>query len=113
MVALVDSGATRSMFPMEIAQRLGIEEQLTQDAVGAMGVEGGGFPTWSFLPGLQGQIVRVPPENPQQSEPWGASFAMTPAFAHKDVFLLGRQDFFAVFQIKFEPGNPPHLVIEP
>jgi hypothetical protein len=112
-VALVDSGAARSMFPMEIARRLGIDGQLAQDATGAKGVEGGGFPTWSFPPGLSAQIVRVSPENPRQPELWGMPFVMTPAFTHKDPFLLGRQDFFAANNVMFEAGFPPHFVIGP
>lgn len=101
------------MFPMEIARILGVEGQLSEDASGAVGVEGGGFPTWSFLPGLQGQIVRVPPSKPQHPELWGPQIAMNPAFANKDAFLLGRQDFFAELQVRFEPGAPPHFVVEP
>jgi hypothetical protein len=103
LLALVDSGATRSMFPLQVAQRLGVT--LEQDALGARGVEGAGFPTWSALETVMGQVVRIDPDN-QQASLWGDPFRMTPAFCEKDPFLLGRQDFFAAFPVKFVPGKP-------
>ncbi len=102
------------MFPRQIAGLLGVDGDLVTDAAGAVGVEGGGFPTWSYQPGLTGQVVRTPPNNPTQRELRGPTFPMTPAFAEKDAFLLGRQDFFRALQVDFEPGKPiPHFVIQP
>lgn len=104
--AMVDSGAARSMFPMQIAQRLGIAESLTQDETGAVGVEGEKFPTWSYLPGLRAQILEIQREPAGASVPWGERFALTPAFSDKSAFLLGREDFFGIFGVAFNPGNP-------
>jgi hypothetical protein len=104
--ALVDSGAVRSMLPRLVARDLGIEKDLEQDRHGAVGVEGAGFPTWSYPPGLSAQVIR--PGDP--SQPWGSPVRMTPAFADKGVLLLGREDFFLGFQITFEPAGP-HFVL--
>jgi hypothetical protein len=103
---MVDSGAARSIFPMQIAQRLGITEALVQDQVGARGVEGVGFSTWSYPPGLQAHVVRIAQKRPHKVTNWGSPFTLNPAFCHKDPFLLGRQDFFATFRVAFAPGNP-------
>lgn len=91
------------MFPRQIATQLGVT--LQQDAIGASGVEGGGFPTWSSQEPITGQIIRIDP-NTQQAELWGPQITMTPAFADKDPFLLGRQDFFAAFGVNFRPAMP-------
>lgn len=102
---MVDSGAARSMFPMPIAQRLGIGEDLVQDAVGARGVEEVEFPTWSYPPGVQAQIARIAQRSPHRLTSWGSPFTLEPAFCEKKPFLLGRQDFFATFQVAFAPGR--------
>lgn len=110
VLAVVDSGAARSMFPLRVAQNLGVS--LEQDAIGARGVEGAGFSTWSAREAIIGQVVRIDPAS-QQASLWGKAFPMTPAFCEKDPFLLGRQDFFAAFPVQFMPGNPhPAFVIE-
>lgn len=98
------------MFPLQIAHQLGVT--LEKDLLGASGVEGTGFPTWSAKEAVTGQIVRVDPAT-QQDELWGVQFPMTPAFCEKDPFLLGRQDFFAALSVYFVPGNPhPSFIIE-
>jgi hypothetical protein len=104
--AMVDSGAARSMFPMQVAQRLGIATSLTQDKTGAVGVEGENFPTWSYPSSLQAQILQVQREPVGASAPWGDQFVLNPAFSDKSAFLLGREDFFAIFRVEFNPGNP-------
>jgi hypothetical protein len=101
------------MFPMPIAQALGIEADLVEDDGGGTGVEGTAFSTWSYAPGLLGQIVRVPPDNPSAPGPWGPSFPMTPSFSTLDPFLLGRQDFFARWSVLFQPGDPGVFVVMP
>lgn len=98
------------MFPLQVAHSLGVT--LQQDAVGARGVEGVGFPTWSAQETVLAQVVRIVPET-HKGELWGKSFQMTPAFCEKDPFLLGRQDFFAAMSVQFLPGNPhPSFIIE-
>jgi hypothetical protein len=90
------------MFPRTIAGALGLDpDHLSQDPAGARGVEGEGFPTWSATQSISGQIIRTDPQTGNQ-EPWGPSFSMDPAFAEKDVFLLGRADFFPIYSIGFE-----------
>jgi hypothetical protein len=103
--AVVDSGAERSMFPLQIAKRLGIADALVRDEIGARGVEGAGFPTWSYPVGLRAWVMRIT-ENPSEVVVWGESFVLNPAFCEKDPFLLGRHDFFATFHVSFDPGNP-------
>jgi hypothetical protein len=85
VLAVVDSGAARSMFPLQVAHSLGVT--LQQDALGARGVEGTGFPTWSAQEPVMGQVVRLDPAT-QQASLWASPFAMTPAFCEKDPFLL-------------------------
>jgi hypothetical protein len=98
------------MFPLQIAQQLGVT--LQQDAVGASGVEGVAFSTWSAQERIMGQIVRVDPQT-QEAGLWGTPFPMTPAFCEKRPFLLGRQDFFSALKVQFLPGNPhPSFVVE-
>jgi hypothetical protein len=106
VAAVVDSGAARSMLPMEIAKRLGIADALVRDQMGARGVEGGGFPTWSYPDGVEAHVMRIGPRSPHEITKWGSPFTLNPAFCEKDPFLLGRQDFFARFRVAFVPGNP-------
>lgn len=101
--ALIDSGAAFSVFPLWVASQLGISEDLVQDRQ-AVGAEGAGFATWSYPPGLSCQVMQLRPDDFSQREPWGKPVKLTPAFADKTVFLLGREDFFAAFTVTFEPG---------
>jgi hypothetical protein len=103
-VALIDSGAARSVFPLEVARRLGLADDLVVDAARLLGVEGGAFNTWSYPSGLRCQVLRQRAEDFSQLEPWSAPIVLTPAFSDNDVFLLGREDFFAAFTITFGPG---------
>ena len=97
------------MFPLAIAHQLGVT--LQQDAIGAVGVEGAGFSTWSSQEPITGQVVRIDPATMQPAM-WGPTFAMMPAFTEKDAFLLGRQDFFAAFGVTFavEASGPTFVI---
>ncbi len=112
-LAIVDSGASRSFFPKSIARLLGLDPaHLVQDVQDATGVEGGSFPTWSSTKQVMGQIFRIDPKQ-HHASPWGPQFPMDPAFAEKDVTLLGRSDFFPAFSIYFRTNaHGPLFTIE-
>lgn len=99
ILGVVDSGADRSMFPLEIADLLGIPDALVKDEVLAGGAAGPGFPTWSSSEEIRGQIVRLTDD--RELFPWGPEFPMNPAFAESEHFLLGREDFFVPFVVSF------------
>jgi hypothetical protein len=99
----VDSGADRSLFPLEIAADLGIESELVEDAKKGQGAHGARFPTYSSSAAVMGQLVRIDGNGNQVL--WGQLFRMRPAFADTDSFLLGRQDFFSVFEVRFLNGT--------
>jgi hypothetical protein len=111
-LALIDSGAARSVFPLAVARELGIEHELVEDAARSVGVEGAGFPTWSYPPGLTCHVLRTAPDGPSGREPWGEPVRLTPAFADKRVFLLGREDFFRGFRILFDPAGPQFVLAQ-
>lgn len=100
--ACVDSGASRSFLPLEVAHRLGIQPQeLTQDAHGGMGVEGAGFDTHSSTVPIEAMVMAlIGPNNTFQA--WGPRFVLQPAFSEKDPMLLGRSDFFQAFTVSFQ-----------
>jgi len=102
----VDSGASRTLLPRAIAIQLGIDHLLVADAEDGEGV-GHAFPTWSYPPGLMGQIFLDQPDEPL----WGLPFRLEPGFAEIDFLaLLGRADFFRAFIVRFdEPGQVVEL----
>ncbi|MEX2194340.1 MAG: hypothetical protein WD844_03565 [Thermoleophilaceae bacterium] len=101
VIALVDSGAHRSCFPVQIARQLRIKSKLKKDPCGAKGV-GSKFTTWSSTVPLHGQIVATGRSGPAL---WGPRFRFEPAFVEDDdAFLLGRADFFNVFTVAFDRG---------
>jgi hypothetical protein len=108
----VDSGASRSFLPKTVASLLGIKShELVRDAAGAKGVEGTGFATWSSTKQIVAQVIQVDPVNEQRT-PWGPLIPMNPAFANKDVVLLGRDDFFPAFSITLSHQSArPSLVL--
>lgn len=98
---IVDSGADRSFFPMQIAARLGLilKDDLVEDQGTSRGV-GSSFKTWSSTVTIRAQIVANFVTGPQT---WGPQIVLTPAFGKEiDSFLLGRDDFFAPFTVTFE-----------
>jgi len=102
VLAQVDSGAWRSIFPKQIAYDLGIQDhELTQDPQGGSGV-GSTFPVWMSTVPIAAGIAFFEP-NPDGSErPWGPGFALEPGFTEHDAFLLGRADFFKAFTVIFD-----------
>lgn len=104
VLAVVDSGAFRSSFPLQIATDLGIAaDELSEDPHGGAGV-GSEFRVWTTAVPIMAGIAlfeHTPEGTPQ---PFGAGFGLSPAFIEHDVFLLGRDDFFRAFTITFENG---------
>ena len=98
-VAIVDSGSSLSLFPVELALELGLEERdLTPSPHGAQGVEGL-FETWSASEPIWGRVLSG---RTSGRELWGQEFALRPLFSEHEVALLGRWDFFRAFVITFE-----------
>jgi hypothetical protein len=105
VLAIVDSGASNTCFPMVIATRLGIaDHELQQDADPSIGVEGQGYTTWSSTLPLEAWIVA---STAQGSVAWGPRFPLSPSFSDKDPFLLGRADFFKRFTVTFQENLTP------
>jgi hypothetical protein len=102
VVAVVDSGADRTVLPLSVALRLAIMDTLERDPADGFGFEGGAFPIWrSSLP-LLGQVIA------NDGTAWGPRFPLAPVFADADIALLGREDFFRAFTITFQehPAAP-------
>ena len=100
----VDSGATRSMLPVSIAERLGIRWALEADAIPGTAVTGEEFPTFSYRQGILNAQIAVDLPVPHF---WGPKFNFNPGFAEfsgrmAGLTVLGRADFFRRFFITFE-----------
>ena len=107
----VDSGAHRSLFPLAIAARLGLIDDLIKDPAPAGGV-GSVFETWTSAIPIKGQVIAFMKndEGIIAPTPWGPAFDMRPGFAAVPQMLLGRADFFKAFNVEFcedeeEPGD--------
>lgn len=113
--ALVDSGAYRSSFPLQIAHALGIEQhELVEDPAGGAGV-GSHFRVWTTPVPIRAGIALFESASDGTRQPWGPGFTLAPAFIEHDVFLLGRADFFRAFKLTFEeaPAGPVFYVDTP
>jgi hypothetical protein len=102
--ALVDSGADRTTFPLEIAWELGIQrDELILRPGGGRGVKSR-FDVWtSSLPIRAGVSTRDASTGADSA--WGPAFTLSPVFIDDGSFLLGRADFFSVFAVTFEEGR--------
>src|ERR1017187_5936466 len=87
---LVDSGASRTLLPMDVAADLGIDaELLIPEQEPGTGVQGS-FSTWSYPPCVLAQILL------EDGQPGGPLVHLHPGFAASGFPpLLGRRDFFA------------------
>jgi hypothetical protein len=106
--ALVDSGAYRSSFPLQVAGDLGIEQrELVEDQAGGVGV-GSHFRVWTTPVPIRAGVALFEAASDGTRQPWGPGFTLTPAFIEHDAFLLGRADFFRAFTVTFEetPEGP-------
>jgi hypothetical protein len=107
VLAIVDSGAYRTSFPLQIATDLGIaQDELFEDPHGGAGV-GSRFRVWTTTVPIMAGIALFQPGPDGHPQPWGPSFSLSPGFIEHDAFLLGREDFFRAFTITFEntPGG--------
>jgi len=98
----IDSGSDRSLCPLGIAQDLGLgPANLAKNATQGMPAVGETFDTWSPDGiAITGQIV-LPADENGDFVSWGPMFPISPAFAETDSLLLGQEDFFAAFDLKF------------
>lgn len=102
VLAMVDSGAWRSIFPKQIAYDLGIrDDELTEDPLGGGGV-GSHFRVWMSSVPIRAGIGFFEPNPDGTERPWGPGFDLEPAFTEHDAFLLGRADFFQAFTVMFD-----------
>jgi len=104
LAALVDSGAHRTLFPLGLADALGIRSELQRDPKPSQ-APSATFQTWSHADRIEARIVTEGSSGPLY---WGPPFTLSPAFG-PDVFLLGREDFFSVFTVSFEPSTGQRL----
>jgi hypothetical protein len=102
--ALVDSGADRTTFPLDVAWKLGIQRnELILRPDGGRGVKSR-FDVWtSSLPIRAGVSTRDAWTGADSA--WGPAFMLFPFFIDDGSFLLGRADFFSVFTVTFEEGR--------
>lgn len=103
VVALVDSGAYCSVFPLRVALALGFtREELTAepdiDVVGGQAV-----PAFSAPERIYGQL-RV--DRDGSTFLWGPQFVLNALFVQYEDNLLGRIDFFNVFNVVFASEGP-------
>lgn len=102
--ALVDSGADRTTFPMEIARDLGIQrDELILHPGGGRGVKSR-FDVWTTSVPIRAGVSTPDPSTGATSA-WGPTFTLRPSFVDGGAFLLGRADFFSVFTVTFEEGR--------
>jgi hypothetical protein len=107
VLAMMDSGADRCLFPMQIAGRLGLigKYDMNKDARKSSGV-GSEFETYSSTIPIRAQIVAsVQMGAAVVQQAWGPQLTLTPAFAKAENFLLGRADFFKAFTVSFEEAR--------
>jgi hypothetical protein len=102
VLAVVDTGATTSCLPLEVAHDLGLtDDELVEDPAGGAGV-GSAFPIWRSTVPLRAGIglFELAPDDTTQA--WGPGFTLDPRFVEHPAFLLGRADFLRVFTVSFE-----------
>jgi hypothetical protein len=102
--ALVDSGADRTAFPLEIAWQLGIQrDELIMRPGGGRGIKSH-FDVWTTSVPIRAAVSRRVVSTGADSA-WGPAFALSPVFVDGGSFLLGRADFFSVFTVTFQEGR--------
>lgn len=104
LAALVDSGADRTTLPLEIAWKLGIQQnELILHRDGGRGVRSY-FDLWTSSVQIRAGVRRHDASTGAESA-WGPAFTLCPSFIDDDLSLLGRADFFSVFTVTFEEGR--------
>ncbi len=87
LMALVDSGADSSLFPVQIAPLIGIDVTRCEQATGM--TAGGAANRYIWEDGVQATIL-------------GRDVRLRGAFGACPVILLGRGDFFDTFKVAFD-----------
>jgi hypothetical protein len=104
VVGCVDSGAYRTLLPISMAFRLGLQPtELVQD-MGPSGGVGSTFNTWSSTVPIVGKVIAIL-QGATTRQPWGPIIALNPGFTDlqpEPATLLGRADFFQAFSIRFD-----------
>ena len=107
VLAMVDSGAYRSHFPLDVARDLGLsDDDLSKDELGGRGV-GSEFDTWSSRIPIRAGIGRIAEDGSLVA--WGPGFTLMPVFSEHEAFLLGREDFLARFDVTFTTEGGEHV----
>jgi hypothetical protein len=113
--AVVDSGASTSAFPLEVALALGMaRDELDLDPRGAYGLVPGdsGIPTYRSGRFTVTAQVMADIEG-YNAEPFGPPAVLKPLFIDgTDRFILGRADFFQTFSVSFPNSDPRLLILE-
>jgi Aspartyl protease len=113
--AVVDSGASTSAFPLEVAVALGMHrDELDRDPRGAYGL----VPGDSAIPTYRADRFRITAQvmadiDGYNAELFGEPVVLKPLFLDgTDRFILGRADFFRAFAVSFPNSDPRLLVLE-
>jgi len=115
VLGCVDSGACRTLVPLSVAARLGLQaNELTLDQ-GSFGGVGSSINTWSSSVSVLGTVMAFP-RNARPAQPWGPVVDLNPGFTDlqpEPATLLGRADFFRAFVITFnEDATAPSFCIQ-
>jgi len=115
VLGCVDSGACRTLVPLSVAVRLGLQaNELTLDQ-GSFGGVGSSINTWSSSVPVLGTVMAFP-ETASPAQPWGPVVDLNPGFTDlqpEPATLLGRADFFRAFVITFnEDSAAPSFCIQ-
>jgi hypothetical protein len=81
---VVDSGAHRSLLPLGVAKKLGIDRSLRRSE-DAEAISGRSFKTWRFASPIDAAIVI----DPEAGELWETRFELEPAFSQLPNAVLG------------------------
>jgi hypothetical protein len=87
VLGLVDSGADCTCFPIVFAELLGID--LSACTMRRGSTAGGAHEQFRWEPGLQADVA-------------GETLTLSAVFTASPIALLGRQDFFRVFEVQFD-----------
>ena len=87
LMALVDSGADSSLFPLQVAPLVGVDPNRCEEGTGM--TAGGRSRRYIWSDGLRATVL-------------GRELQLRGAFGACPVILLGRGDFFDAFKITFD-----------
>jgi hypothetical protein len=105
VIAIVDSGAERSMFPKAYAAALGLQLVEAEDKPHAL--DGTPIMAWRALDPLDARILAI---FPKRAKHWGPTFDLRPFFTETSTSVLGRRDFFSRFTVTFQDMGERQLM---